>query len=41
MKNKYNALVVILMLVCLADAGHRLYKIYKKYTTPQSKELIK
>lgn len=35
LKNKYNALVAILALLCLADAGYRVYKIYHKLTDKQ------
>ena len=30
MKNKYNALVALLVVLCLADAGYRIYKVYQR-----------
>lgn len=42
MKNNFNALVVLLVLVCLADAGYRLYKTYKRLVNEQeNSQLVK
>ena len=41
MKNKYNALVAILVVICLADAGYRLYKAYQKLVHQEQEELVK
>lgn len=30
MKNKFNILVVLLILLCLFDAGYRIYKTYHR-----------
>lgn len=30
MKNKYNALVALLVVLCLADAGYRIYKVCER-----------
>jgi hypothetical protein len=35
MKNKYNALVALLVVLCLVDAGYRLYRVYKQITSQQ------
>ena len=35
MKNNYNTLVAVLMVVCLLDAGYRLYRVYHKLTNKQ------
>jgi hypothetical protein len=35
MKNKYNALVALLVLICLADAGYRIYKVYERLKNQQ------
>lgn len=43
MKNKYNALVAFLVILCLADAGYRLYKTYENFKNKQGafRELVK
>jgi hypothetical protein len=30
MKNKFNFLVIFLMLVCFLDAGYRIYRTYQR-----------
>lgn len=41
MKNPYNLLVAVLVLVCLYSAGHRLYKTYQYlFGDKQGQEVI-
>lgn len=35
MRNKYNLLVAILVLICLAEASYRTYKAYQKFMHPE------
>lgn len=35
MRNKYNYLVAILVLICLGEASYRTYEAYKRYIAPQ------
>jgi hypothetical protein len=37
MKNKYNLLVYFLVLVCLSEAGYRVYKAYQSIKNQQEK----
>lgn len=41
MKNPYNLLVAVLVIVCLADAAYRLYSTYERLTNPQQSHLVK
>ncbi len=41
MKNPYNLLVAVLVIVCLADAAYRLYSTYERLTNPQQSRLVK
>ena len=41
MKNPYNLLVAVLVIICLADAAYRLYSTYERLTNSQQSHLVK